>query len=69
MQNTFSIIKSYDLDNSFDSLIVEKKMLLKMTLPSSKAAQGVKHEDPTKEPYAHLKARNVFGKMSQEYEH
>lgn len=26
----FSAVKVYDLDNSFDSLIVERKMLLKM---------------------------------------
>lgn len=29
----FSAVKTYDLDNSFESLKVERKMILKMTLP------------------------------------
>lgn len=32
----FSIVSSYGHDNSFDSLMVERKMILKMNLPSSK---------------------------------
>jgi hypothetical protein len=31
LSKVFSAVKIYDLDNSYDSLAVEKKMILKMT--------------------------------------
>lgn len=64
-QKNFSVVTSYGHDNSFDSLMVERKMILKMHLASGK--QEGQNSEPTKEPYAHLKARNVFGKQAIEY--
>ena len=63
----YSIISSFGHENSFDSLVVERKMILKMNLASNKFQQDGVEVDPKKEPYAHLKARNVFGKHTVEY--
>ena len=74
MSREVSEARLYDLENSYDSLEIEKKMIQSMTTMKeqikSQAEDLILENQVRKhpqEPYAHLKARNVLNEQMKVY--